>query len=760
MSQPSCGAGTKLDCRGVAQAFRGEEVMNRIGLFIALGVAVVSASVFAIFPQLDLTLARLFFDTSTHHFAFSPDGAAEYARRAAMWLAWAFAAPAVIAPIWKFIQPNKPLLIPGRAVIFLLSTLVLAAVVLPSVVFKEHWGRARPITTIEFNGTQPFTPWWDPRGNNPHNGSFYSGEAATAFWAYAPAALAPPPYRAVAFIAATVFGLTTGILRMAFGGHYASDIIAAGVTTFLVIWIAHGLLYRWRTARLTDGQIDRSLGDAAIKLRSARLFWWLFVALATLTAARLIALRFSVVDLFPDEARYWAWAQTPAFGYFSKPPFIAWIIAAANRVCGSAEACVRSPAPLFYAATALCCYFIARYLYGERAGFWSGLCIGLGTGVVYSARIISTDVALLFFWAVALLAYVRLLNAPRLAYYTLLGLALGFGLLAKYAMIYFIAGMLVTSCLDPSARILWRRPGIWYAFGLAFLIFTPNLVWNATHDFATFQHTRSNIVGGGLHFAPLEALAFVGSQFGVCGPVIFAVFLLALIFFRRFQWQRSDLIMVAFALPPLVLVSLAGLFTVPKANWAAPSAVSVTIFASAVLVRQRRRSWLILSVALGLLLQIALFTGDAMADRISLGFLSNPDLYHRTMGWKAMSLAVRQTAQRTGARGIVAGHSDVVASLLYYLRGDPRPIFSWRTGPAPANQFDLDHPLTSPAPDPLLYVSDSAVPERLAQRYAATEALPVLEIATGPHSSRRFFAFKLSGQLPSQAAAPAAPERP
>jgi hypothetical protein len=54
-----------------------------------------------------------------------------------MWIAWALAAPAILAPIIKLFRPRKPLLVPGRAVIFLLSTILLTAIVLPNLIFKE-----------------------------------------------------------------------------------------------------------------------------------------------------------------------------------------------------------------------------------------------------------------------------------------------------------------------------------------------------------------------------------------------------------------------------------------------------------------------------------------------------------------------------------------------------------------------------------------------------------------------------------------------
>jgi membrane-associated phospholipid phosphatase len=719
--------------------------MNRTGLFIALAVAVFAGLLFAVFPQLDLTLAHLFYDSSSRQFAFGPFGIAEYVRRAAIWIAWAFAVPAIVAPIAKLIRPHKPLFIPGRAVIFLLTTMFLTAIVLPNLIFKDHWGRPRPIATIEFNGSQVFKPWWNPRGTNRHNGSFFSGEAATAFWTYAPAALAPPSLRPLAFVAATVFGLTTGILRMAFGGHYASDVLAAGVAAFLVTWLMHGFIYRWKSARFTDEQIDQSLGDMIIKLRSAKFLCWLTAALAALTAVRLVALKFSVVDLFPDEARYWAWGQAPAFGYFSKPPLIAWIIAGAGHICGSSEACVRAPAPLFYGGTALVAYFIARHLYGERAAFWTGLGIALSTGVVFSARIISTDVPLLFFWAVALLAYVKVVDAPDSRWSAVLGLALGFGLLAKYAMVYFLLGGFGASFIDPLARAMWRQRAIWFALVIALLIVTPNLIWNVTHHFVTFRHTQRNFLGSGFGLNPLGALGFLASQFAVCGPITFAVFLFALVRSSHFQLERADRIMIAFALPPLALVTVVALVTSAKANWAAPSAVSITVLAVALLVRQRRWRWLQASIALGLALQIILIVGDARADRISLSLLPKPDLYHRTMGWKAMSTLVRQTAHTNGVRSIAAEQSDVVASLLYYLRDDVWPILSWPTGAVPANQFGLDRPLTSSAAEPVLYLSNRSLPERLSEFYSTVETLPPIDAATGPHSARRVFAFKLSG---------------
>jgi len=51
---------------------------------------------------------------------------------------------------------------------------------------------------------------------------------------------------------------------MAFGGHFFTDVAAAGLVTFLVIWLAHGYIYRWRPTRLSDARIDAALTRLAM----------------------------------------------------------------------------------------------------------------------------------------------------------------------------------------------------------------------------------------------------------------------------------------------------------------------------------------------------------------------------------------------------------------------------------------------------------------------------------------------------------------
>jgi membrane-associated PAP2 superfamily phosphatase len=233
--------------------------MNRTGLFIALALWLVIGVVFGLYPELDLKLAALFFDPETKTFPLKLNSWAGIARDAAMWVSWIFVLPSLVALVVKMIRPDRPLMVSGRAIVFLLVTIILSAGILTNLTFKTYWGRPRPVVVTEFAGDQQFVAWWDPRGDCARNCSFFSGEGATAFWTLAPAALAPPAWRPLAYTAAVVFGATTSGLRMAFGGHFFTDVATAGLVTFIVIWFGYALIYRWPRTRFSDEAVDAAL---------------------------------------------------------------------------------------------------------------------------------------------------------------------------------------------------------------------------------------------------------------------------------------------------------------------------------------------------------------------------------------------------------------------------------------------------------------------------------------------------------------------
>ena len=236
--------------------------MNRTGLTIALAIGVVAGMVFGLYPELDLWVERFFYaveDAGHNTFAFRIYPPVMLARDIGLWIGAALAVPAVIAFVIKLLLPHRKMLMSGRAVVFLIATLALAPGLLVNVLLKDHWGRPRPIDVIQFGGSEHFVPWWNPRGDCPANCAFVSGDVAGAFWTIAPAALAPPQWRAIAYGAALTLGTGMAAIRMMAGAHFPSDVVFAGVFTFLVIWVASAFIYRWPRTRFSDDDVERSL---------------------------------------------------------------------------------------------------------------------------------------------------------------------------------------------------------------------------------------------------------------------------------------------------------------------------------------------------------------------------------------------------------------------------------------------------------------------------------------------------------------------
>jgi lipid A 4'-phosphatase len=243
--------------------------MNRTGLTIALLIAAVGGGIFAAFPELDIMLSSYFYRGSYGHWAATHSAGATQVRDLAAWLIALIVAPAVVALIVKLMLPRRPLFVPGRAIVLMVSTLALGPGIVANVILKDNWGRPRPFYITKFGGPETFLPWWDPRGPCRGNCSFVAGEPSGAFWTVAAAAVVPPAWRIGAYGAAVTFGAAVGVLRVSAGGHFVSDVLFAGVFMFLLIWLVHGLLYRWRSTRVSDAVLERWLERMATPAHDA-----------------------------------------------------------------------------------------------------------------------------------------------------------------------------------------------------------------------------------------------------------------------------------------------------------------------------------------------------------------------------------------------------------------------------------------------------------------------------------------------------------
>ena len=347
-----------------------------------------------------------------------------------------------------------------------------------------------------------------------------------------------------------------------------------------------------------------AVGHHAAKSADDQRYWFYAVnAVFAVTVLRLAWLAHGGTDLYPDEAQYWLWSLHPAFGYYSKPPMVAWLIALTTHVLGDSEGAIRLAAPLLHFATALVVFRVGERLYDARIGFWSALLYITLPGVSASAALISTDAPLLLCWAVALYAFIRAREAGGGRWWWAVGAAVGLGLLSKYAMVYWVASALIYLLAFRDER---RHLG-WFAFatGLALLIYAPNFAWNAHHGFVSYHHTGENAASHGPMFNPSHLAEFVGSQFAVFGPIGCAALLVIVFTARRALASRQAALLAIFTLPTLAMMVVVSFVTHAEPNWAAPVYVSAAVLVTAGLLQGGHRSWLIAAVAIDFVIAVA-----------------------------------------------------------------------------------------------------------------------------------------------------------
>jgi lipid A 4'-phosphatase len=212
--------------------------MKAIIVYVVL--AAVTLGVFAIWPELDLAGAHYFYHSGGF---FGRDSFERFGRD--FFRVTPFVVLAAYAALWlaKGLGVRLRWAPSGRALIFLIATMIIGPGLIVNLGLKDHWHRPRPAQTQDFNGPSPFMPWYDDNGACKKNCSFVSGEAATGFWMVAPASVLPPPWRAPAIVAAFAFGFGASLLRLAFGGHYLSDVLLGGLITLIVIEVVRRLIW-------------------------------------------------------------------------------------------------------------------------------------------------------------------------------------------------------------------------------------------------------------------------------------------------------------------------------------------------------------------------------------------------------------------------------------------------------------------------------------------------------------------------------------
>ncbi|MGA0546603.1 phosphatase PAP2 family protein [Brevundimonas sp. VNH65] len=218
---------------------------------VVLGATVAVSLLFILTPQIDVAVSAAFYQPGAG-FPAADDPLLRGLRRSSTWVMGAVLAATLIAAFgpaaWSRVLAPADSETRRRRAICLLAAFLLGPGLLINGLLKGVWGRARPINVEVFGGDAPFAAAWRFSDGCASNCAFTSGEAASATWtAMAVLALAPTTWRAPLGTAVVLYAAALSLNRVAFGGHFLSDVVLSWLLTLLTAILAA------RTMRATAG---------------------------------------------------------------------------------------------------------------------------------------------------------------------------------------------------------------------------------------------------------------------------------------------------------------------------------------------------------------------------------------------------------------------------------------------------------------------------------------------------------------------------
>ena len=300
-------------------------------------------------------------------------------------------------------------------------------------------------------------------------------------------------------------------------------------------------------------------------------------SILTLLIIKLIAIYFTQFSLYGDEAQYWLWSQSLDFGYYSKPPLLAWFLFIFSFIFGSSFFSLKIFPIIIYLLISYGVYRICLSLSLSKKN--SLLCSAsflIIPAASLSSFLISTDLLLLLFWSLSLSKLLETRKNDTALNFFLLGLYLGLAFLAKYAAVYFFISLLLLIVIDKKTLNVFKNNIYKSLTFLATFVFIllPNIYWNLNNGWITLSHTSENANLQNLNLNFYEPLKFIGAQILMVGPIIVVSFFLML---KYFYMDFENKFLLIFSIP-IILIILAESFLVrANANWAAPALISIFI---------------------------------------------------------------------------------------------------------------------------------------------------------------------------------------
>ncbi|MBR0873433.1 glycosyltransferase family 39 protein [Bradyrhizobium tropiciagri] len=398
-----------------------------------------------------------------------------------------------------------------------------------------------------------------------------------------------------------------------------------------------------------------------------------------MTAMRLVYAH--ALDLRTDEAYYWTWSKESVLSFLDHPPMIAWFIRFGTAIFGDTNLGVRFGGIVAMLVTQLLLADIVRRVTSNNVRAVM-LALLLPEAALYYGLLmakVAPDTALIPFSVAMLWSLVRLAQSNDGRWWLAAGLFTGLALLSKFTAIMLVPAVLAFA-LVPDWRWRWlRSPYPWLAALIAILVFSPVLIWNAEHDWASFRFQAVRATAERA-FTLRTAGEFIGMQFGLVGFVLLPVVLFgtALTAWRGYRRREPVAILLSTAVLVPFLYFLWKSLTLrvgdtwPMFLWPAGfAAVAINVTRmpfegwSAGLVRSTI-FWARTAVPAGIAFVVCVFLYYMFAPWNLIG---HTDPIGAEAGYDKLAARVEAQLRATGATWVATTDYRTYAMLRWFLRG-------------------------------------------------------------------------------------------
>jgi 4-amino-4-deoxy-L-arabinose transferase-like glycosyltransferase len=439
-----------------------------------------------------------------------------------------------------------------------------------------------------------------------------------------------------------------------------------------------------------------AFGSAALPQRR-------YETIVAVTIVLLVGVRLACAAFTPlsfDESLYWVWSKHIAGGYYDHPPVNPILIRLGTTLFGNTEFGVRVFGVLLALPASFAVWRAGAILFDdERVGATAALYFNLTLVMAVGSVLATPDNAVVIATAFLLLTLAKLYETGRGTWWLAIGVAFGVGMLSKYTTIFFAVSILAWLLLVPELRRWLVTPWPWLSGVIALAVFSPTLLWNAEHHWASVLYQYNRLV---VHEWSLRYLGeFFAAQIGMATPFVFVLGAMGLVgLLRREGGPFGACVLVNAMVWPILIYFVWHTFHGRvEGNWPEPIFVPFVIAAAVAAERIKwdgawasiQRVSQRLAVPVGLAIAAAIYV-QGVFGIVPLG-MADPTASKLGAGWRQLGVEIDEVRARLGAPIVLTYDYGLASWLAFYLPSHP-----------PVEQINgRMRYVNAPEPDPALF---------------------------------------------------------